>query len=141
MADFVDLADGAARLAALISARQISCDYIVGVVPNGMPAASAVAQVLNVPIVTAQRVDDDGFFVLEGIAQDAIVVCDDGVETGRAALTLGRQLRELGVTSLVLAVPICPREIEPSLRQVYDDIVAVVRPLARRDLSWHYERR
>ena len=140
MTDFVDLADGGAQLAALVRARGLHCDHIVGVVPNGLPAAHAVAQVLDCDVISAMREGVDGSFVIDGTIHGSVMVCDDGVETGRAALTLGQQLRDMGAAPLVLAVPICPREIEPSLRQVYDDIVAVVRPLARRALSWHYER-
>lgn len=140
MPDFADLAEGGARLAELVGGISVACDVVVGVHPNGLPAAHAVAQRLNVGVVNAVRIDQEDHFDIDGEVSGHVIVCDDGVETGRAALTLGQQLRQIGVTSVVLAVPVCPREIEPALRQVYDDVLAVVRPLARRSLKWHYAR-
>ena len=39
----------------------------------------------------------------------------------------------------MLAVPVCPREALADLALRYDDVVAPVRPLVRRSLTWHYE--
>lgn len=140
MPDFADLTDGGAQLGELVAGISISCDVVVGVDPNGLPAAHAVAEILEVGVVKALRVNQEEHFDIDGKVSGRVIVCDDGVETGRAALTLGQQLRDMGAISVVLAVPVCPREIEPSLRQVYDDVIAVVRPLARRSLKWHYAR-
>ena len=67
-----------------------------------------------------------------------MIVVDDGVETGTAARLVGAAAREAEVGRLVLAVPVCPRQAESGLRALYDDVVAIDRPLARRDLRWHY---
>ncbi len=72
------------------------------------------------------------------MAGRCVVVIDDGVETGTAARAAASALRESGVESLLLAVPVCPREALADLQHRYDQVVAVVRPLARRSLAWHY---
>ena len=66
----------------------------------------------------------------------ALVVCNPTGYT--AARLVGGALREAGTTRLVLAVPVCPRQAEAGLQALYDEIVAIDRPLARRDLRWHY---
>ena len=68
-----------------------------------------------------------------------VVVIDDGVETGTAAAAAAEVLRDAGARRLTLAVPVCPRDAEVGLLDRYDDVVAVVRPLVRRSLRWHYE--
>ena len=136
MADFRDLVDGGQRLAKQVGHLH---GHVVGIEPNGGPAAQAVAHALGTTVSYVRRVNEGDAFEINATISGPAVVCDCGVETGRAAVTLGRQLRDMGVNPLVLAVPVCPREIEPLLREVYDEIVAVVRPLARRSLSWHYD--
>ena len=86
--------------------------------------------------------DDDGVRVdLAGVDVEGrdVVVIDDGVETGTAAMVAGAALRAAGATGLVLAVPVCPRDSEAALRMRYDDVIAVTRPLVRRSLRWHYD--
>ena len=75
-----------------------------------------------------------------GVAGRTVVVVDDAVETGTAARLVATALREAGAARLVLAVPVCPRETEAVMLRDYDEVVAVARPLARRALTWHYER-
>ena len=77
-----------------------------------------------------------------GLARVAYIDIDahhaDGVETGTASRLVGAALRSGGAARVVLAVPVCPRQAEAGLSTVYDEIVAIDRPLARRDLRWHY---
>ncbi|NBO46181.1 MAG: hypothetical protein EBU85_04095 [Actinobacteria bacterium] len=40
--------------------------------------------------------------------------------------------------TLMLAVPICPRDVSAGLAPLYDEVVAVLRPMVRRALTWHY---
>lgn len=165
MSDFEDLAEGARRLAALPAMQALHVEAVVAVVPNGVPAGLAVADVLGLPVLVAEREDapvdaqaseeprfrirdpreplpprDSPDPLRSGTVRlpGSLVVADDGVETGTAALALGRHLRDGGVRRLVLAVPVCPRQAEPALRTLYDEVIAVVRPLARRSLHWHY---
>ncbi len=74
-----------------------------------------------------------------GIAGGTVVVIDDGVETGTAARAMGALLRDAGAATTVFAVPVCPRESEPVLRELFDDVIAIDRPFVRRPLEWHYE--
>ena len=64
---------------------------------------------------------------------------DDGVETGSVARAAAIALRELKPRRLVLAVPVCSREAMAGLARLYDEIIAVDRPLGRRALAWHYD--
>jgi predicted phosphoribosyltransferase len=139
---FADLADGGRQLAALLPAELVTGAVLVGVPPGGLPVGAAVAAALGVevtPLVTSR--DDDGVRVEVpvDVAGRRVVVIDDGVETGTAARAVADALRAAGATHVVLAVPVCPREIEAGLRPRYDDVIAVTRPLVRRSLRWHYE--
>lgn len=143
MTRFAHLADGGRRLAtALREAGVVRPDaQLVAIVPNGVPVAEPVAEALGLPLAGA-LVDREGepcVRTIPDVAGRPAIVVDDGVETGTAATLVGGALREAGATHLVLAVPVCPRQAEPALRAIYDEVVAIDRPLARRDLRWHYE--
>lgn len=130
MVDFVDRADAGQQLARLMSTQELQPNTVVMPIHERASAiAQAVAGALNLRVVTV---------VEEVSAGEHVIVCDDGVQTGRAALECAQRLRHMGAASMVLAVPVCPREIEPVLRGAYEQIFAVVHSLARRSLSWHY---
>lgn len=141
---FADLADGGRALAPLVAVLELGAVAVLGVEPRGLPAAREVARALGTTAV-ALPVDRDDAGVRprlpDGLAGRAVVVVDEGVETGTTALGVVAALREAGVVEAVLAVPVCPREVEARLGRAYDRVVAVVRPLARRSLDWHYARR
>jgi predicted phosphoribosyltransferase len=114
---------------------------LLGVDPGGLPVALEVGAALGVPVTAlpVQRTDSGVEVLLPaGLAHRLVVVVDDGVETGTAAMAIGQAVREGGAAGLMLAVPVCPREAMAVLALRYDRVVAVVRPLARRDLRWHY---
>lgn len=148
---FVDRSDAGRALAPLVGAalapyagpEAYGPPVVLAVAPGGVLVAIEVAGALGVPVIelALQRDDDDG--VVAELAVDVkgrlVVVVDDGVETGTAARAIGRAVRAGGATYSVLAVPICPREAEAVLGQRYDQVVAVVRPLVRRSLRWHYD--
>ena len=140
---FADLADGGRRLAPLLAAAAEGGALLVSVGEGGRVTGQAVADELGVAVThLPTRRDEGGVQVLVGdlaLGGRAVVVVDDGVETGTAALAAARAVREAGASSVVLAVPVCPREAEPRLRPAYDDVVAVVRPLVAGSLRGHYE--
>jgi predicted phosphoribosyltransferase len=144
MSDFRDLDEAGERLAAHEGLNGLVGFDVVAVIPRGVPVAVHVAARLGVDraqVIGAVRSDTGGAepeFTLDRDPGPRVVVVDDGVETGTAASALARLLRGGQIDRLVLAVPVCPREVEPALRMVYDDVVSVVRPLARRSLHWHY---
>jgi predicted phosphoribosyltransferase len=72
------------------------------------------------------------------VAGREVIVIDDGVETGTAARAIALALRDQEPARLILAVPVCPRQESASLALLYDEVIAVVQPLARRSLRWHY---
>ena len=142
MTRFANHSDAGARLVAPVrDALAPTVDpLLVAVVPNGVAIAEVLADDLGLGIVGVQLQRDGEPTVVEmpDVAGRDVVVVDDGVETGTAARLVGVAAREGGAARVLLAVPVCPRQTESGLRHVYDDIVAIDRPLGRRDLRWHY---
>jgi len=142
-ATFADLADGGRRLAALLPDALIERSLLVKIGEGGQVTGAAVAEALGREVVAVPTTRDDvGVRVdLTGVDVSGrdVVVIDDGVETGTAAMVAGAALRAAGASGLVLAVPVCPRDSEAALRLRYDDVIAVTRPLVRRSLRSHYE--
>ena len=141
--DFIDLADAAHQLAEVL---HDSPDFVVSIQPNGAVIAQVLASKFGCHIVEAVLDSEnisstDAVSInLEGVEPTSrLLVVDDAVETGQAAWAVASKLRSLGFTDLHLAVPICPRQSAYQLGEVYSTISAVVRPLAKRSLTWHYE--
>ena len=143
MTDFANLADGGRRLAeALRSVLSAAVDpVLVPVLPNGAPVVAGIHGAVRLPVIPLPVArSDEGVRIapIDGVAGRTAIVVDDGVETGTVARAAAPALRASGVSRLVLAVPVCPREALADLALRYDEVVAVVRPLARRSLAWHY---
>ncbi|MEY2634479.1 MAG: Phosphoribosyl transferase domain [Actinomycetota bacterium] len=141
--DFVDVHDAAVRLAAIV---EVAPDCVVSIQPNGAVIARELAAKFERPIIEAFinkeliHTADAVEISIEGVAADQhILVIDDAVETGQAAMAVALTLKTLGFENIHLAVPVCPRQSEYQLNQIYRTITAVVRPLAKRSLTWHYE--
>ena len=143
MTRFANLADGGLALVGALRPVTVSLDapLLVAIVPGGVPVAGALAAELDLPLAGAgieregePRVSD----VPDASGRD-VIVTDAGVETGTAARLIGAAMRDGGARSLRLAVPVCPRQAEAHLQAIYDEIIAVERPLGRRDLRWHYD--
>lgn len=144
MKSFANLADAGRALAALVQVEftDASDVSVLAAIPNGVPVALPVAAVLGVR-VTGLPIDRTGDGPVIGTLPDAadrvVIVIDDGVETGSVARAAAIALRELKPRRLVLAVPVCSREAMAGLAHLYDEIIAVDRPLGRRALAWHYD--
>ena len=144
MKSFANLADAGRALAALVQEEftDVSDVIVLAAIPNGVPVALPVAAVLGVR-ATCLPIDRTGDGPVIGTLPDAadrvVIVIDDGVETGSVARAAAIALRELKPRRLVLAVPVCSREAMAGLARLYDEIIAVDRPLGRRALAWHYD--
>jgi predicted phosphoribosyltransferase len=148
MTRFDNLADAGERLAQALSPDPDS--VVLAILPNGVPGALSIAQRHGLPVfgvrlergylvqVADLAVSGDGTSADVFLADRPVIVVDDGVETGSAALVVGKALRDFGAGPLTLAVPVCPREGEATLTPLYDAIVAIERPMVRRSLRWHY---
>ena len=139
---FADLSDAGRQLAELLTPDVVADAVVLAVPPDGVTVAAAVATALGLevaPLLTTR--DDDGVSVdvPVDVAGRRVIVVDDGVETGTAARAVVAALRQAGAAYVVLAVPVCPREVEADLRHRYDEVIAVTRPLVRRSLRWHYD--
>ena len=150
MSDFANLIDGGRRLGPALRAAlagmgdtaRSAPTVLLPVLPNGVPVAIGVAESGEWPLQSLPVVrSDDGVEVTAqpGLEGRVVVVIDDGVETGTVARAAALALRQSGVARLVLAVPVCPREAWADLQDHYDLVVAVSKPLTRRDLTWHYD--
>lgn len=142
--DFVDASEAGKKLAAtLVTEAQI----ILAVLPNGAHIAVEIARKLNLPIVgivPERNLDADVPVTVDvshvRCAPDIrVLVVDDAVETGTAARAVARALSQAGFEHVELAVPICPRDSEHDMLRDFDKVHAVVRPMMRRSLNWHYE--
>jgi predicted phosphoribosyltransferase len=142
MSGFANLDEGGRRLVPAVRdvVRELPAPLVLAILPNGVPVAEAVADALELPLlgVSLDREGEPRVIEMPDVAGREVIVVDDGVETGTAARLVGAAAREAEVGRLVLAVPVCPRQAESGLRALYDDVVAIDRPLARRDLRWHY---
>lgn len=143
--DFRDRADAAAKLAPLVAdavgtavADSLKPVTVVAKYPGGTIIGEAVAAALDSTLLQLPSAADVATLPLHSPAAHLVIVVDDGVETGRAAVGIGQAFRERKVGGLWLAVPVSPRQSEVVLDRVYDKVIAVVRPLARRSLRWHY---
>ena len=144
MSDFANLSDAGVQLAPLLRGALVDLPdpVLLPVLPNGVPVVLGVLEVWPVEVrALAATRGDDGVTVHPDadLAVRHVVVLDDGVETGTVARAAARALRDVGVASATLAVPVCPREAQADLGLRYDRVVAVKRPLVRRDLAWHYD--
>lgn len=139
---FANLADAGERLAPSLRDRIGKWDdpCLLAIIPNGVPVAEPLADALSLPLAGAglDREGDPRVTEVPDVVGRDVIVVDDGVETGTASRLVGAALRSGGAARVVLAVPVCPRQAEAGLSTVYDEIVAIDRPLARRDLRWHY---
>lgn len=144
MSGLANLADGGRALVPLVQAVDLdvaaAAPLIVAIVPNGVPVAEPLADSLSLPVAAA-RIEREGeprLTDMPDCAGRTVIVVDDGVETGTAAGLVGAAARAGGAARVILAVPVCPREAQALLAATYDDVLAVERPLVRRDLRWHY---
>lgn len=142
MTGFANLAAGGARLVAAVSeaASGLRDPLLLAIIPNGVPVAEPLAEALGLPLAGAflDREGEPHVIEVPDVAGRDVIVVDDGVETGTAARLVGTALRSGGAARVFLAVPVCPRQAEAGLSTLYDGIIAIDRPLARRDLRWHY---
>lgn len=141
MADFGNLRAGGTALTDAIAT--LGSDVqLLPIMPNGIPVAIPIAEKLGLTItpLDVERSDQGVRIVsVPEIQRSVVVVIDDGVETGTAALAAGQAIRSVAPARLVLAVPICPKEASAQLALVYDEVIAARQPLVRRSLHWHYE--
>jgi len=140
---FASKAAAGQELAPLVQAAvtETASVALLGVDPGGMPVARAVADALGLEVHPVSLVEGaQGLTVgpLPDLAGQVVIVVDDGVETGTAAKAIAAALESLRPVRRVLAVPVCPHQALATLQLVYDEVIAIERPLARRSLRWHY---
>jgi predicted phosphoribosyltransferase len=143
MSDFANLRDAGRRLGPVLAGALagVPDPVLLAVMPNGVPVALGIREVLDLPVLPLPVVRSaDGVVIAPDVALVGrnVVVVDDGVETGTVARAAATSLVESGVGSVILAVPVCSREALATLQHRYDQVVALVHPLVHRSLAWHY---
>lgn len=162
MEQFANLRDGGVQLATQLCASPDWSAFkfdpaevitLAPIMPNGVPVVLGMIDYLRtrpfpriqVEPLEVERSSDGVTISAVPLVQQAVIVVDDGVETGTAALAAGRELRANAGSSagearpwVILAVPVCPHQAMPDLSRVFDAVFAVHRPMARRSLNWHY---
>lgn len=145
---FVDLGAAARALAAAIPDRVVDeVDLMVALGERAVPIAEVVAGHVagtghrgsSCALLAVDRGEGPVLGAPPECAGLQVMVVDYGVETGQAAMLAGRALRAAGAARLVLAVAVCPRQVEWTLAGVYDEVIAVQRPFGRRALQWHFD--
>jgi predicted phosphoribosyltransferase len=58
-----------------------------------------------------------------------VILVDDGVATGSTAIAAIRALRERGVGTLIVAIPVAPADTVAALRGMVDELVVLATPL------------
>lgn len=132
-ADFIDAGRQLGEALATYTGRDDV--LVVGVEPYGLEVAVAAAEVLRLPV----RGLVEGGVVPDEVGGRVVLLVDDGVESGGTATRLAAVLRAAAPERIVLAVPVCPREPYAALARVFDEVVALERPLMQRSLAWHYK--
>lgn len=140
---FANLADAGHALAPLVTARveAWNAPLLLPVLPNGVPVLLGMRESIDLPVHPLHALrSDDGVVIEVGsdVRDRTAIVIDDGVETGTVARAAAHALRDASVARLVLAVPVCSREASAQLDLLYDEVIAVERPLVRRHLAWHF---
>lgn len=144
---FANLADAGQALAETVLASRSAHSgsaqpLVLAVIPNGVPVALPVAAALGVRaqaltvLRTESGVEVEELPVVQG---RTVIVIDDGVETGTVARAVVGPIRDAGAERVILAVPVSSREVLASLMPMYDEVIAVAKPLARRALAWHFD--
>jgi len=152
---FADLTALAEKLAAAVPDELVGSHLIAPIVVALLPAGSApgiaVANRLRAPLrwvavteAAEGEIARSGLaVVLDDLPADlagaAVFVVVAAVETGQAARVIANELRARGAGTLTLLAGVVPRDSEVSLRPLFDQIVALVRPLGRRSATWHFE--
>ena len=152
-AKFENLFDAGIELGSLLREqhRDLITDALIAcVMPNGVPVALGIESVVGARELFGIRLTrtcetvvlDPDFapsFDESQVKGKRVILVDDGVETGTAAMICGKWLTSLGVNELVLAVPVCPRTAMNQLQFHFTNIVSVQSPLGARSLAWHYQ--
>lgn len=62
------------------------------------------------------------------LAHKIVVLVDDGLATGATMAAAARALQQLNPERVIAAVPVAPRDVQPSLLAAVDELIAVYQP-------------
>ena len=139
---FADVEAATRELSTAVSDRVVEgVDIVLALGTPALSMAEAIAQRVGAhpALLSVDRDDAPNVGLPPSCAGGTVLVVDRGVETGQAAMLAARAVRAAGAARVLLAVAVCPRQAEWTLASVYDEIIAVHRPLGRRSLQWHFD--
>jgi len=76
---------------------------------------------------------------LPSLAKRTVILIDDGLATGATAAVAGKFLRTKSPLRLILAVPVCPQDINPRIREIFDEIICLKSPPNFRAVGLWYD--
>ncbi|MEY4322866.1 MAG: hypothetical protein RL410_647 [Actinomycetota bacterium] len=140
--DFANLHDAGVQLVEILEKEPIAVIAIVG---QGAEIAIEIAKKFRVPVIALVLQRDPATNEIISVevpqfsSEGLHYVVDDAIETGHTTTHVFQALQRNGYQHLQLAVPVSPRDTESQLLPITGPITAVVRPMVRRSLSWHYD--
>ncbi|MDQ6863899.1 MAG: phosphoribosyl transferase [Thermoproteota archaeon] len=74
-----------------------------------------------------------GLFSKEkNLGDRTVILVDDGIATGATIIAAAQSIRKRGPKRLIIAIPVAPRQILPSLRALADSVQVITSPSADR---------
>ncbi|MDO9486703.1 MAG: phosphoribosyltransferase family protein [Actinomycetota bacterium] len=131
----------------LLGAKVLDCGEffdacVIGLNARGQIVGAAVAAALRVacqPVAIVKSESSVATTDLPDTLGRTVVIVDDGVESGSAARTIGREVRATGASKIILAVPVCPERLMEELAGVYDELVILHACTDAIGLDGHYQ--
>ncbi len=115
---------------------------VIGLNARGQLVASSVAHALGVfcePVAIMKTTDSVTTTAMPETLGRTVVVVDDGVESGKAARTIGAAIRATGASRMVFAAPVCPQERIDELAAIYDQVIVLHVCTDGLPLAGHYQ--
>ncbi len=61
------------------------------------------------------------------VKDKSVIIVDDGIATGYTALVAGKYAKNLGAKEIILAVPVCPYDSIPRVKEIFDKVICLHR--------------
>lgn len=65
---------------------------------------------------------------LQKLQGKSLILVDDGLATGVTAAAAGKFLRKFNPSKIILAVPVGPKDINPLVQELFDEIICLYQP-------------
>lgn len=69
----------------------------------------------------------------------SVIVVDDGLATGVTVAAVGKYLKKFKPHKVILAVPVCPKDLNPLVKEYFDEVICLHRPENLRAVGLWYD--